>query len=177
MDRESRETGLARLLAKDEIRELAHRYALAVDSRDFEGFARLFTDRAEMVMVLNGRVSTPEGIARTVSDQFHKFGPTIHYVCNQVVDLVDEDHATGVVYTRAEHEIDGEWVVQAMNYWDRYERTGRGWLFARRELKVWYALDILTRPQGEDTFRWPGIPVGKRTLPDSWDTYRAHVGG
>ncbi len=35
---------LARLLARDEIRELAHRYAVAIDSRDLDALVALFVD-------------------------------------------------------------------------------------------------------------------------------------
>jgi hypothetical protein len=165
---------LARLLAKDEIRELAFRYALALDSRDFETFAELFTREGVFEGVLTGATVGRDEIARSVARTFKAFGATVHFVSNHVIDLESESTARGVVYTRAEHEVDGQWIVQAMQYWDRYELQDGRWRFANRRLLAWYAVDKLDRPLGYDTMRWPTAEVARRTLPEAWPTFAVY---
>jgi hypothetical protein len=166
--------GLALLLAKDEIRELAFRYALALDTRDFEMFAELFSREGTFEGVLTGPTVGSREIARSVAKTFKPFGATVHFVANHLIDLESESSARGVVYTRAEHEVDGQWIVQAMQYWDRYETEDGRWRFAGRRLLAWYAVDKLDRPLGHDTLRWPTADVARRTLPEAWPTFAAY---
>lgn len=158
---------LGGLLDREQIRELSDRYAAALDRRDFRSWGELFTADATMEFVLGGDAAGREEIVARAEETFRSFGATIHFVCNQVVELDGPDSASGHVYTRAEHEIEGSWVVQAMTYTDRYRRLPEGWRFASRRLRVWYAVDALERPlPAEEAVRWPGRPVRARNLPE-----------
>jgi ketosteroid isomerase-like protein len=124
------------LLARDQIRQLAERYAFGVDGRDLDGIAAQFSDRSTWGKYGKGR----EG-ARTYYDHvLRRFHCTMHLVANHVIDFDDDEHAHGVVYCRAHHHVSEpeHWFDMALAYWDRYECEDGRWLIVRRELKSWY---------------------------------------
>ena len=121
-----------------EIRDLACRYARAVDRRDWALAETLFTEdgvlkgaRFELV----GRAQVVRGL-RSVE----RYRATFHAVHNQTLEIAGDD-ATGETYCVANHllERDGrsfklDWGIR---YQDRYRRGANGsWRFARRELIV-----------------------------------------
>lgn len=162
---------LDRLEAVEEIRQLASRYALALDSRDVQAMVALFVDD----------VATPGGgvgrqaLAEWFDPILRPYTTTFHLIGNHVIDLVDEDHATGVVYCRPEHEVGDLWVVMPMQYWDRYERRDGRWYFKSRKPQVFYAADVLEHPlHVEGRFNFPGNPlITEATLPQRWASWQA----
>ena len=120
---------LERLEATEAIRQLASRYALALDSRDVQTLASLFVPDVETG---DGRVGR-EALAEWFDPILRPYATTFHLIGNHIIDLVDDDHATGVVYCRPEHEVGDLWVVMPMQYWDRYERRDGGWWFKSRK--------------------------------------------
>ncbi|MCD9624016.1 nuclear transport factor 2 family protein [Rhabdothermincola salaria] len=165
------EARLARLEATEEIRQLAARYALALDQRDVQALAALFVDD---VRTGDGRVGR-EALADWFDPILRPYSTTFHLIGNHVIDLVDEDHATGVVYCRPEHEVGDLWVVMPMQYWDRYERRDGHWYFVSRSPKVFYAADVLEHPlRVPERFHFPGNPMITRAeLPGRWETWQA----
>ena len=110
---------LERLEATEAIRQLAARYALALDSRDVQTLAWPVRRRRQTG---DGRVGR-EALAEWFDPILRPYATTFHLIGNHIIDLVqDDDHATGVVYCRPEHEVGDLWVVMPMQYWDRYER-------------------------------------------------------
>lgn len=169
------ESRLLRLEAHEEIRQLASRYAAALDSRDVATMASLFV---EDVDVGNGQTGRP-ALAAWFDEILRPYRTTFHLVGNHVIDVVDDDHATGVVYCRPEHEVGDEWIVMPMQYWDRYERGRDGrWCFRSRSPKVFYAADVLSHPlRVEGRFHFPGNPmIHAAELPARWATWRAFWG-
>jgi hypothetical protein len=165
------EARLARLEAAEEIRQLAARYALALDQRDVTALAALFV---EDVRTGDGRVGR-EALADWFDPILRPYSTTFHLIGNHVIDLIDEDNATGVVYCRPEHEVGDLWVVMPMQYWDRYERRDGHWYFASRAPKVFYAADVLEHPlQVPQRFHFPGNPmITEAELPGRWETWQA----
>ena len=165
------ERRLLRLEAAEEIRQLASRYAAALDRRDVEALAGLF---AEDVAVGNGEVGR-DALARWFDEILRPYRTTFHLIGNHVIDLVGDDEATGIVYCRPEHEVDDLWIVMPMQYWDRYVRGTDGhWYFRSRSPKVFYAADVLEHPlRVEDRFHFPGNPMIHRAeLPDRWESWQ-----
>ncbi|GAA4544094.1 nuclear transport factor 2 family protein [Pseudonocardia xishanensis] len=159
-----------RLYDLHEIRQLAHRYALAMDSRDLATMESLFVADlpcGELMMVEDNWADL------TIGEFFRlvmkSFGKTVHFVGNHVID-VDGAEATGVVYCRAEHEWRGQWVVVAMAYMDRYQRVDDAWRFRRREPMAWWGGDVLERPSGPDWMTWRG-GASLQKLPEHWATW------
>ena len=125
------------------LRELAERYARAVDRRDWALAETLFTRDCVLVgpgYELVGRDAILAGLRRI--DQFRA---TQHSVHNQLVE-VDGERASGETYCTAHHvyERDGrprmlDWGIR---YQDRCVREGGAWRYARRELLLDWAQDL-----------------------------------
>jgi len=164
------------LVARDHIRQLAHRYALAVDGKDLDGMAALFVPDVD-----NGRFGTgPEGVKRFFDQSMRRYHCSVHFVGNHVIDFDDDDHAHGVVYCRAQHHVlePEHWWDEVLAYWDTYERVDGDWRFRRRQVRSWYrqenrdrevasAADVgpkrgVMMPEAFATFDpfWAGPPLG-----------------
>ena len=168
------EQRLGRLEAFEEIRQLASRYALALDSRDVGTLVSLFVDDVEVGNGESGRAA----LATWFDPILRPYKTTFHIIGNHVIDLDDDDHARGVVYCRPEHEVGDLWVVMPMQYWDRYERRNGHWYFRSRRPVVFYAADVLEHPLAvEGRFHFPGNPMIHRAeLPQKWQTWRQFWG-
>jgi hypothetical protein len=139
-----------RLESREAIRQLVSHYGVLIDSRDLDGLTNLFVDDARVTRTERGR----EPMRALLEKLCRQFTTSIHFVGNQTINFVDDDHAEGVVYCKAEHEVGEQWIVMAIQYWDRYERRDGQWLFTGRKVKHWYAVDALERPIGPDKTRW-----------------------
>jgi hypothetical protein len=158
------------LEARSQIQQLASRYALALDSRDVQALCDLFV---EDVQVGDGRSGRP-ALAQWFDSILRPYRTTFHLIGNHVVDLLDEDHATGVVYCRPEHEVGDCWIVMAMQYWDRYERREGRWFFRSRKPQVLYAVDVAENPlEVPGRFHFPGNPMlTEAVLPEKWESWQ-----
>ncbi len=158
-----------RLLAYEEIRQLVSRYAVATDARDLDALVALFVDDVRVGVDAQGRVVLREFFDRTLRE----IGTTILNVGTHVIDFVDDDHATGIVYCRGEIQVGNQWVVQAIQYRDDYQRRDGHWYFARRRHLLWYGREVGTSPIGLAPANWPEQHTGTGELPDEWPTWRA----
>ena len=126
------------------IRELACRYARAVDRRDWVLAATLFTDDAVLSSArfeLVGVEQILRGL-RTVE----RYRATFHAVHNQTLELAG-DEAVGETYCVANHLLERDGAARKLDwgirYQDRYRRGGDGaWRFSRRELIVDWKQDL-----------------------------------
>jgi SnoaL-like domain len=151
------------------IQQLPIRYAIAVDSRDLDTWVGLFIEDVNC-----GRRGQGRAVLRGIIEpQVRTFYRSIHQICGHAVDFVDDDHATGKVYCRAEHEARGKWVVMAICYFDEYARRDGRWYFVRRKERHWYSSDVLERP-GQPVFQnWDAWPDAKPELPHAFPTWQA----
>jgi hypothetical protein len=163
---------LEELLARDGIRQLAERYALAVDGKDLEGIARLFVDDVD-----NGRYGAGHpGVKSFYEQSLRNFHCSMHLVANHIIDFDDDDHAHGVVYCRAHHHVlDPEhWFDMALAYWDLYERVPNGWRFRRRQVRSWYRQEYGHPEHGTErvlaTASSSG-PMSGTQMPDAFPTF------
>lgn len=161
------------LVAHEQIRQLASRYAIALDSRDLDTLVSLFVPD---VRVGRQRIGH-EALRANFTEQLRDLGVTILHVANHVIDVVDDSHATGVVSCRGEIEMGGQWIVQSIQYHDVYERRDEEWLFVRRRHLLFYGADMLERPLGLPPADWPANPTGKGELPELFPTWRAFHDG
>ena len=148
---------LDRLESLDEIRQLAAKYALALDMRDIDALVNLFPEDVRVGKSMSGRAHFKRWMDQTLREQFTG---TSHHIGNHIIEFEDPDHAVGVVYSKNEHETptqDGnrEWVIMQMIYWDHYQRIDGRWYFARRLPCYWYATDLNKPPIGDQKMRWP----------------------
>jgi hypothetical protein len=141
-----------RLESLDEIRQLAAKYALALDMRDADAWAGLFPADVKVGDGRSGRAAL-----RNWFDEVHRmqFTGTSHHIGGHIIEFIDPDNALGVVYSKNEHEAGNEWVIMQMMYFDRYERIEGRWHFRRRLPLYWYATDLNKPPIGDLKMRWP----------------------
>jgi uncharacterized protein (TIGR02246 family) len=129
-----------------ELQELAFAYAAALDERDAEAFAGLFTpdghlgvyepDPEQQLLGYDGRDEI-----RTAVALLDPYDETLHVMTNHRV-VLDGDDATGTVYCLAHHITvrDGARhnLVMTIRYHDRYRRSGGAWRFAHRKIvRLW----------------------------------------
>ena len=153
---------------------MASRYAVALNHRNLDALVELFVADVRVGRDDVGRESLKQNMAAQLRDG-HR---TILQVSNHVIDVVDADHASGIVGTRAEIERGDEWVIQVIEYHDTYERRDGRWLFVRRRHHLWYGADMLTRPNVLPEANWPKSQTGKGTLPEimpSWQAWQSEV--
>lgn len=168
-----------RLESLDEIRQLAARYSLSLDTRDLDAHVNLFVDDIRVSREQVGRAHLKRWLDDTLRMQFTG---TSHHIGNHIIEFEDADRAHGVVYSRNEHETpcaDGssEWVIMQMLYWDNYERRDGRWYFRRRLPCYWYATDINKPPVGDNKMRWPDREAYEgayHELWPSWQEFWAH---
>ena len=159
---------LERLIARDEIRDLAHRYALAMDSRDLDALVALFVEDVRVGRDETGR----EALRRNFDVQLRGVGVTILFVGIHVIDFEDDAHAHGIVYCKGEIQDGERWISQAIQYRDRYARRDGRWYFVRRRHLLWYGLEQPRSPLAQPPANWPESHTGRGTLPESWESWK-----
>jgi len=159
---------IERLESREAIRQLVSQYAVLIDSRDLDALTDLFVDDTRVTRTESGHVA----LRALLEHLCRQFTTSVHFVGNQTCRFLDDDHAEGVVYCRAEHEYGDQWIVMAIQYWDRYERRQGRWLFTGRQVKHWYAVDLLERPNGPDKTRW--TVTGPATIPEAYPAWREY---
>jgi ketosteroid isomerase-like protein len=127
------------------LHELVHRYAAAVDGRDTDAVAGLFTpdavlvvpdppDRLHPVVEHHG----PDGV-RTALAALEQFRRTIHEITGIVLDR-EADGARGRITGVAHHYLQRTDAVTdirwRLRYDDDYARTPDGWRISRRTVTV-----------------------------------------
>ena len=138
---------LERLLAEDEIRQLSHRYALAVDQGDLVAWRDLWTDDAVMERGYRPPAQL-EDIVQIPEIQLRRYAKTWHGIQTQNIRLMDETSAEGDVYCIARHvytdshnqpgSLPFSLVHDVLiRYADQYRKTDDGrWRFASRNLTI-----------------------------------------
>ena len=120
-----------------ELKDLALRYAQAVDGRNAEALCALFEE--DGVIDGSGYLARGHGeISRITSLLSKRYQATFHSVQNHTIRLAG-DEAEGEVYALSHHlrkEPDDSLVdyVMVMRYRDRYVRGPQGWRFRQRHI-------------------------------------------
>jgi hypothetical protein len=160
---------LAWLVACEDIRQLASRYAVHLDARDLDALVELFDPE-----IRGGR----DALKASFATQLRGLHRSILLTSNHVIDVVDASTATGIVSCRGEIEpVDapGTWVVQQIQYHDKYVcRDGR-WYFVGRRHLLWYGADLLERPIGQPDANWPENHTGKGELPERFGSWQEWI--
>jgi hypothetical protein len=182
---------LERVEAQLAIQQLAIRYAMAVDARDLDAWVGCFRPDVDMGRHGTGR----EALRRYIDPMVRRFYRSVHQICGHRIDLAGpkdpdratgsanratgpegaaNDHATGAVYCRAEHEVGQEWIVMAICYFDEYARVDGEWFFSRRRERHWYAADVTRTPQSAGFAGWAGsakpeLPAEFASWSPFWD--------
>jgi ketosteroid isomerase-like protein len=163
---------LERLLAYEQIRQLASRYAIATDRRDIDTLVSLFVDDVRVGRDTYGRDALRENFAQ----QLRNIGVSILDVGTHQIDLLDDDHASGHVYCKAEVQDGERWIHQAIRYDDTYERRDGTWYFVRRRHLLFYGAPVGVNPLTLPPANWPEHHDGLGTIPYSDPTWQQFWG-
>ena len=87
---------VARLVAYEEIRQLAARYSVAIDRRDLDTLVELFIDDVRVGRDTYGR----DALRANFEESLGGIGPSILNIGTHQIDLIDDNHATGHVYCK-----------------------------------------------------------------------------
>jgi hypothetical protein len=158
---------LDRLEAYEEIRQLAARYAVALDQRDLDTLVGLFVDDVAAGPYGRGR----DALRRSFVVSLAAVGVTILNVGTHRIDLLDADHAEGTVYCRAEIADGDRWLAQAIVYLDRYQRRDGTWYFVGRRHLLFYGAEQPVNPMALPPADWPVHHDGKGTAPECFETW------
>lgn len=151
MHEHSLESRIARLEARDAIRELVARYGLVIDDHDLAGIRALFTADAHFasrdgVMAASGR----DAIVEQFVGRFQVLGISNHFTHDHIIEFDDADpaSASGLVTSHAEVWRNGQALIGAMRYHDEYRLDAGTWRFQSRELAFLYYLPVTEYADG-----------------------------
>jgi hypothetical protein len=156
-------------IAYEEIRQLAARYAIAVDSRDLDALVADFVEDVQVGRDGRGR----DALRASFADQLRQIGVSILNVGTHRIDFVDDDHARGLVYCHAQIQDGHRWIHQQILYRDTYARRDGRWFFVRRVHELFYGETAPTNPLDQPPASWPAHHVGRGTAPESFPSWRA----
>ncbi len=165
-------TDIDRVVARDQIRQLAYRYADAVDRRDIGQIAGLYSAAARFGPYGTG----PDGARGFFDAALSTIGVAFLLVGNHIVEFDGPSSAHGVVSCHAHIDDHHEGLIQQLiRYEDTYVREHRTWLFAKRRHLLWlgwrHADD---EPLSQAPANWPENQVGLGSVPyddPSWRRY------
>ena len=167
---------LARLVALEEIRGLAQRYAVYLDARDLDALVKLYPEDVRASRRRTGR----EALREDFDQSLRAVGVTFLHVGNHVIDFVDDSHATGIVYCRGEIQDGGpeatRFIIQAIQYHDDYVKQDGRWHFARRRHLLVYGADLGANPIGLPPADWPVNQTGTGTVPHELESWKRFWG-
>jgi hypothetical protein len=157
------------------IRQLAYRYAVALDSRNMDELVALFAPDVRVGRDETGRDALKRWFTELMSDP----RVTVHFVGNHVVDFQDAGHATGIVYCHDELErpATGRWEKGKLQYWDSYVRLDGEWFFHRRGFHRWYIVDALEQPAAGAGTGEGKDPLTTHLVPDAYPSWSAFWAG
>ncbi len=165
-------TDVERLLAYEEIRQLASRYAIHSDARDMDALVDLFIPDVRVGRDTYGH----EALHADFDASFRRVGVTFLQVGSHLIDLAGEDHATGIVYCRGEIQDGGidsdRWIIHAIQYHDTYERREGRWLFVRRKHFLVYGAELGVNPLRLEPANWPKSQIGMGSHPQALETWQ-----
>lgn len=146
---------LERMFIEHECAKLMSLYCHYLDHADPQGFASIYTSDAmykpaAMAEPMYGRETILEW-----AEAYPKHRLGRHFSTNQVVTVVDDEHATGRSYAVVFRDPDPQEGVlsdlvtprSVVEYFDRFRRTDEGWLIEERYYQVQFMqADEAVRP-------------------------------
>jgi hypothetical protein len=154
--------GLDRLLALEEIRALPLRYAAAIEARDVDAMAALFSPDARFGAWGDG----PAGLRALMTETLGDSVFAVILVANHLIDLTGGEHARGQVWARCyAQNRTGGFVEQLIRYDDTYVAVGDRWLFLHRRHRLWLGAEVAPSPLDQAPANWPERQVGVGDIP------------
>jgi hypothetical protein len=150
------------LLARDEIRQLAYRYAAAIEARDVDAMAELFSPKARFGRHGEG----PDALRRLMVDGLSGSLLAVILVANHLIDFDSGEEARGEVWAHCyAHTAADGFVEQLIKYEDRYALSDGRWLFMHRRHRLWYGVGHTSSPLDQRAADWPDNQIGVGDIP------------
>ena len=133
-------TKLEEMLARMELKTLVDNYATESDRNNQDYYVNVFTEDCHVRVYFNNKLGMDLTNVQDLIKAYKGFGAakeSFHMNGQQVVNFVDDEHATGTCYALAHlvTEQDGADVlaVHAVRYYDKYVKHNGQWRIAERE--------------------------------------------
>lgn len=172
-------TAIERVVARDEIRQLAFAYADAVDRRDLDLLASLYRPDARF-----GQYGEGPGSARAFfADSLSQVGIAVLLVANHLIEFeplsthddssdsassdIGAPTARGTVWAHGFiDDADNGFIQQLIKYEDRYIRFDGEWKFSRRRHLLWLGWRHgEPNPLAQAPADWPDKQIGLGSIP------------
>lgn len=128
---------LERLIDKDEIIDLVHKYSYFVDHRLYDEVVELFTEDCVVDYGVAPPVRSRAGLRRMFGHPGTGFAATSHHNANVLVSFDESDHASVRTSVYAWHQRSDGRTPQVWGYYhDTVVRQPHGWRIATRQLRV-----------------------------------------
>jgi 3-phenylpropionate/cinnamic acid dioxygenase small subunit len=131
-------SAVARLIDKDQIIDLVHRYSYGVDHRLYDEVVELFTENCVVDYTPEvPPVRSRAALRRMFGRAYGRYAATSHHNANVLVTFEDPDHASVRTSVYAWHRRDDGSTPRVWGYYhDLVVRRPEGWRIAERQLRV-----------------------------------------
>ena len=133
-------TKLEEMQARMELKALVDNYATESDRNNQDYYVNVFTEDCHVRVYFNNKLGMDLTNVQDLIKAYKGFGAakeSFHMNGQQVVEFVDDEHATGTCYALAHlvTEQDGADIlaVHAVRYYDKYVKQNGQWRIAERE--------------------------------------------
>lgn len=167
---------LARLAAKDEIRDLAGAYAIAVDDHDLDTLLAMFTADATFA-VADETLRGHDAIREFYIGSMERYHTMLHTPDIHLITVADATHASGTMTGHAELAVHDTLMLTAFRYQDRYVHDRGRWLFQSRCVRFMYAVPFESMGASFRTtkrIRWPQTRYTDADYPETAPTWRGY---
>ena len=153
---EALEARMKRLEDIEAIRTLRMRYHYLLNERQFGQMHELYTPDGVLDYGYIGRAEGTEAIRDLVLRIPQKLQFVKQFIHNHMVDI-DGDRATGISYLDARYARDGESVIVAATFREKYSRLPQGWRIAETKLDLDFAVPLQLGWAGEQLNHAPAL--------------------
>lgn len=127
------------------LKNLVDRYATESDKNNQDYYREIFRPDIKLKVYFGDRLGMDINNVETMIAQYKAFGAakaSFHQNGQQVVDFIDETHATGICYAIAtlvtEEDGKDKLTMHAVRYYDKYVKVeGRWWIDEREQYFVY----------------------------------------
>lgn len=142
---------LQEIESRMQLKDLVDRYATESDKSNQDFYREVFVPNLHLEVYFGDKLGMDIHNVEDMIAQYKAFGAakaSFHQNGQQVIDFVDENHATGICYAIATlvNEVEGEdkLTFHAVRYYDTYVRIGgRWWIETRKQYFVYSAVPPL----------------------------------
>lgn len=128
------------------LKDLVDRYATESDRNNQDYYAEIFRPDIKLKVYFREKLGMDINNVEDMIAQYKAFGAakaSFHQNGQQVVDFIDETHATGICYAIAtlvtEEEGKDKLTLHAVRYYDKYEKVDGRWWISEREQHFVYS--------------------------------------